>query len=368
MSHESLFTRRLKMQWHTFSRYLRYVFNDHAVLAFFFLIGALGLAYRSLWQQAPVNIWTQISLTLLLVLTLYIFKTPANFLKDADPIFMLGDELRIRKLFTQATRYSMFVNGLIEAGLILLLWPMMLRLYTTSFIIIGFITIVFIIIKITITYVLAQHVRRFNTTSVPEMINWRALVTYENRRQNSILAFFNLFIDVPGQKPKIRRLHWADNLIKHWPQHKNPLVKLLITSFLRQTQYSGTWLRLTMIGIVLGGLTNGWLQTFLYVILLYLMIIQLLPIMSSHQQNVFDHIFPISIKQRQQAFRIVVLPFILLTIILWSGVAFIVTQDSTHLCQNIIILVVVVLILVCLYTDRKIANTFKRRHSRAFTK
>lgn len=368
MDDQSLFASRLKKQWRTFSKYLRYVFNDHAVLAFFFLLGALGLAYRSLWQHVSINLWTQLSLTLVLIATLFIFKTPASFLKTADPVFMIGDESRIRRLLTQSTRYSMLVNGLIELGLVLLLWPMMLRIYTTSFVIISVITAILIIIKVIITNVLSQRMRRFKTANVPTMVNWRALIDYETRRQNSILAFFNLFIDVPGQRPKIRRLKWADMLIKRWPHKNNPLVKLVLTSFLRQTQFSGVWLRLTVIGMVLGAITNGWLQTILYAILLYLMIIQLMPIITSYRSIVFDHIFPISIKQRQQALRLVIVPFMLLTIILWSGIAVILTHDITQLLQNIITLVVVVLILVCLYINRKIANTFKRRHSRAFTK
>ena len=127
-------------------------------------------------------------------------------------------------------------------------------------------------------------------------------------------------------------------------------------------------MRLTAIGIVAGLVTTDWLQTALYAILMYLIVLQVLPLVASHQQLVFDHLFPVTIGQRQQAFRFAITPWLVLTIMIWSLVGFATTPSVTLLLQNVIGLVVVGGILVFWYTNRRIANTFRRRNSRAFTK
>ena len=59
MAIDHLFKERWQREWRQYSKYLRYVFNDHAMLALLFLLGAAGLAYRQLWESAPVTFWTE---------------------------------------------------------------------------------------------------------------------------------------------------------------------------------------------------------------------------------------------------------------------------------------------------------------------
>lgn len=369
MDKRHLFQQRWTQQWRLFSKYLRYVFNDHAVLALFFLLGAAGLAYRNLWQHAPITLGTKALLLIILVITLVIFKTPANFLKPADPVFLMGDETALRRLFRTATRYSAVINGVMQFIMTLLLWPMMFRLLTPYLSVVILVTLVLVITKIILTITAAKRIAMYRQAEAGDMIDWRALIANEEKRQNSILAFFNLFIDVPGQRPSIKRHRWADRFIHNWPGHRqNPLVKLMVTTFVRQSQFAGVWVRLTAIGIVAGLVTTGWLQTALYAILMYLIVLQVLPLVASHQQLVFDHLFPVTIGQRQQAFRFAITPWLVLTIMIWSLVGFATTPSVTLLLQNVIGLVVVGGILVFWYTNRRIANTFRRRNSRAFTK
>ena len=112
---------------------------------------------------------------------------------------------------------------------------------------------------------------------------------------------------------------------------------------------------------------NG-LQTVLFVILFYLLVLQLLPLASAHQSLVFDHLYPVTVAQRQQAFRNALIPWLAVTGLIWAIVGGVLAGSITLLLQNVIGLVVVGGILLFWYTNRIIANTFRRRNSRAFTK
>ena len=50
---EELFQRRLQLHQKQMMRYLRYVFNDHFVLACTFLLGGIGLYYSDLVKKLP---------------------------------------------------------------------------------------------------------------------------------------------------------------------------------------------------------------------------------------------------------------------------------------------------------------------------
>ncbi|WP_447409429.1 ABC transporter permease [Weissella confusa] len=366
---DHLFKERWQQEWRQYSKYLRYVFNDHAMLALLFLLGAAGLAYRQLWESAPVTFWTRSLLLLVLLLTLALFKTPSSFVKGADPVFFMGNEGALRRLFHQATLYSVIVNGVVQLLLTVILWPMMFRLLTPSFITTLLVTVALMAVKMLFTFMKARRTTLFDTSVGNNLIDWRAVVAAEDKRQATILGFFNLFIDVPGMKPAVRRQCWANGLLKHWPnQQRNPLVRLLVTTFVRQGQYWDVWGRLSLIGLLVAFVTTGWLQTILFVILFYLLVLQLLPLASSHRSLVFDHLYPVTVKQRQQAFRYAMMPWFMVTMLIWSIVGGALAGSITLLLQNVIGLVVVGGILLFWYTNRIIANTFRRRNSRAFTK
>lgn len=364
-----LFKYRFNNRWQIYFKYLRYVFNDHAVLALFFLLGAAGLAYQSLWQTAVINLWTQTILIFIILLTLIIFKEPANFTKPADATALLGDEKSFRHMVKQATYYSMLINGVVEGGLILILWPMLFRLFTHSILILICLTFLLIFLKMLLTYGIVRRNIRFENQNNSRLINWRRLISAEENHQFIVLSFYNLFIDVPGITPKVKRQKWADLLIKYWPEKKElPLTKLFVTAFIRRTQFIKLWLRLTLIGVGAAWFTTGWLQTILLMILLYLLVLQLMPIYEVHQHVVFNFLYPITYKKRLRAFQFAILPWIVVTLIIWLLVVFLTRFNVNLLIQNILSLVLLGCILVFWYTEQKITRNTQRRHTRAFTK
>ena len=364
-----LFRDRLAKRWQQYLKYLRYVFNDHAVLALFILAGAGGLAYQSLWQNAPINIWTKSILLIVILMTFIFFKNPTNLIKQADPTALLGDEAALRTLLKQSTIYSMIVNGIVEGILLVALWPMMFHLLTNSLVLILISTVILTALKMLLTYIIASQQRLFPDATDSKLINWRHLVTTEENHQFIVLSFYNLFIDVPGITPKIKRQSWADSFIKMWGKHvHNPLIKLYVTAFIRRTQYIKLWFRLTIFGGFAAWFTTGWLQTILLIILFYLLVLQLIPLSNVHKHIVFNFLYPITSRQRIQAFQYAILPWLAITQLIWLIIAFMATTSITLLLQNLICLVVIGGVLVFWYTKQKINKSTQRRNTRAFTK
>ena len=154
-----------------------------------------------------------------------------------------------------------------------------------------------------------------------------------------------------------------------WGKHvHNPLIKLYVTAFIRRTQYIKLWFRLTIFGGFAAWFTTGWLQTILLIILFYLLVLQLIPLSNVHKHIVFNFLYPITSRQRIQAFQYAILPWLAITQLIWLIIAFMATTSITLLLQNLICLVVIGGVLVFWYTKQKINKSTQRRNTRAFTK
>ncbi|WP_185696076.1 ABC transporter permease [Weissella viridescens] len=368
MGKNELFKQRWTEEWRRFSKYLKYVFNDHAVIAFFFLFGALLFAYHHILQTLPVTWWTQTGLAMLLLLTLLCFKTPANFVKPADAIFFLGNDQQLKQLWQTATHYSMLVNGAIEAGLMLIFWPLMLKLFPINVFMVVGITIMMMVIKMGITYRKAHQVAAFKPAT-PELMNWRAIASFEEQRLNTIYTFFNLFVDVPGLQSTIKSHPWLERLRPYWPgYHREALLPMYVTTFMRKQQYLGLWVRTLVLGSILIPFTNGYLLLILLALLEYLFIAQLIPLVGGYRRLIFDYVIPVDVRDRQRAFHQLGWPLIVVVNLVWAVILLICQTISINQGFIMILLVIFGLSLVFLYSDRIIANTFKRRVKHASKK
>lgn len=372
MKGSQLFKQRWQRQWRTYANYLPYVFNDHAILAFVILFGAALLAYRKLLLTLPVTPLTVGLVWLVMGLTLCFFNRPATFILEADTIFFLGDQSSLRDLYRDAAIYSMVVNGLIELGLMVLLLPVMAVLITHQVWLLVGLVLIFTTCKVAWTGWLAYRWGHFSdqqTRASKTLFNWRRLAQAETNRQAGMMAFFNLFIDVPGQATKITKRQWVSPLIKHWPgQDRVPLTYLYLLTFFRQNQYFFTWGRLTGFGLAVVLLSHGWLTVCLLALLMYLLVLQLIPLVSSHQQIVFDHLMPLKLTDRKVAFINTISPLVGFTLILWLGLALGLNHNLHYLLQLGLPLVLVTLGLVFWYSGRQIEKLSKRRQYRAFKK
>ncbi len=354
-----LFQQRLAVQWRRYLKLSRYVFNDHAVIAFVILLGAAMLAYRNLWMNAPITWWAQALLIGLTLLTLGVFNKPASFLQPADPVFLLGDEAALRELVQKGTRYSMVVNGLIEGGLAFILWPMYLREFKVS--IIGLIVIsgALMLIKMTLTQKIAAHAAKWTDRAAGNLLNWRQLEQKEAERRGRVDGFFNLFIDIPGQQQQVRQHKWFET----WLRQLQVLQAgdLLTIAFLRTPAFFDAWLRLTIFGFGLGVFTSGWLRVALLVLFLYMLILQLLPLAHKHEQIVFDHLLPITDRERRVRFTRTVRPWFGLTTLIYMASGLVNVASWQELAILLVTLAVAGHSLLFFYSDFILKNNQKKR-------
>ena len=119
----------------------------------------------------------------------------------------MGNEGALRRLFHQATIYSVIVNGVIQLILTVLLWPMMFRLLTPKFVTMLLVTIALMAVKMLFIFMKARRTTLFDTTVGNNLIDWRAVVISPriSARQQFLVISLILFIDVPGMKPAVRR-------------------------------------------------------------------------------------------------------------------------------------------------------------------
>jgi ABC-2 type transport system permease protein len=354
MTLENLFANRLGQRWRQYNKYLRYVFNDHAVITLFILLGAGLFGYRELLAATPVTWWTRGALAGVIGLTLFIFRGTTNFLLAADPVFLLADEAALRRMWRQGLWYSMVVNALVEVVLLLVLWPMMVRLYSENLLILGLITVLVTALKIAWIYLQAHRQLHFPEAN-GELVNWRGALTAEQAHQNMVLGFFNMFLDVPGMTPATKRRAWLTKLTVKWPGvATKPMTKIMMLTFIRQSQFIGTWFRLTAVGAVLAVLMPDWLGFLVLAMLGYLIILQVLPVVWSHEHLAFDHLYPVKLTDRQHSFHQLMLPWLTISWSLWSILALLFSAAPGETALVVTVLAFFLVLLVFWYADSQI--------------
>lgn len=135
------------------------------------------------------------------------------------------------------------------------------------------------------------------------MIDWQMAVKTEDDRMYSIYRFFNLFTDVPKVQGNVKRRAWANGLIRLLTVPGHPWSYLYARGLLRNTDISGIVIRLTLLAMVVVFLVpTAWLNTVLVVLFIYLIATQLMPLFDQFDGNVFTHLYPVTVAQRQADF------------------------------------------------------------------
>lgn len=356
---KQLFKMRWQQQWRRFSKYLRYVFNDHAILALVFILGAGMVAYQNFLTTMPITLVNQCLVAAVVLLSSFFWRVPATFIAEADPLYFMGDEKQLRDIRQLGIMYSLCVRSLIQLGVLIILLPMMLRQFSYVPVIFWGLLVISMLLALSVMYYTGQRASRFEQQTTP-LMNWRGITQLETKRVQRILQVFSWFIDVPERKTDVTTHAWSDWVIKHW-RTKNGLTNLYVTTFLRTNDYMQLFVTMSMVGLVVVSTLDGWLMIASLMGLIYLFVIQVLPIMMAYRQRVFDHLIPVTIKQRQLAFHQLMNPLLGMMILIWGIMGLIAGLPVKMVLMVEIILVLWALALVFLYSDRKAENMFKRR-------
>lgn len=367
------FKQRLQLHMKELSRYLKYVFNDFFVIALMFFIGALGLVYANFLKTlVPGQWWEKVVIILVILVGLQICSL-ATLVKKPDQVFISPKEYQFKEYLKDAFNYSFLMACIVQVVIMFILMPFItISLHWSIIQIIALFGLVIILKWTLLTNSLADLYLNFPKTKLvrclinlvapliilsaaiyvnlllgimlalvfaiglkvtanhlTKLIDWKYLITTEERRMSIIYRFFSLFKDVPEIEPKSKPRRWANPLFKLVKNNqKNTFTKLYLITFIRDGEISALFFRLIIIGfLVIVFVKNAAMSVFIYDLFIYLVGFQIIPFYKVFDDNVFVHIYPISEKERMNSFRVVVRTMLLLEILvltigmLVSGVA-----------------------------------------------
>lgn len=341
-----LWNERLRRHQLNQFKYLRLIFNDNFVLAFIVLIGALGFWYSNLLGtiHQPLLLGKPIVILLLFLATQV--GGIATLLEAPDSTFLLVKEKEFYRYFKAAKNYSSFVpivtlalvNFLLSAfasrgagmhildivvvaiGLIIFklgflnvnlmeiygrakFGSLSMRLVSNLLLVVALIVSTYwfswtmIIIGLGYYFFLNAQSKTLETSG---QLEWKYAIETENQRMFRIKRFYNLFTDVPGVNSKIKRRKWLDGLYKPIKLvNNNTYLYLFARGFVRNNEYIGLFLRLTIIqAIMLALIDNFYISLIVEMLFIYLVGFQLKPYFKEVMQNLMQRLYPISGKTK----------------------------------------------------------------------
>ncbi|WP_019721770.1 ABC transporter permease, partial [Heyndrickxia coagulans] len=239
-------------------RYTRYIFNDHLLFVLIFGLGAAAF-YYSRWVK-HLSPDFPVALVMGLLLGLFLAASPVyTLLKEADRVFLIPMEMRMRPFFKKAILFSFSIQaylllfvlaalmpmyaavtghgfgrffGLLVLLLALKMWNLLLSWnvyklpepYAPVFdwIIRFALSAAFVFLVVNeaslflvgiLAAVMLGLFLYFYQLAQKRTLRWDALIEREQRRLMGFYRFANLFADVPELKGQVKRRKWLDPLL-----------------------------------------------------------------------------------------------------------------------------------------------------------
>lgn len=327
-------------------KYWRLVFNDHFVIALFFLFGALAYGYSEWLPTLSANQWWPRFLLIAWFVLLAQIGRLATLIKRPDPVFLLPRVRAMDGYLKRAYLYSLVLaEGMTLAGTFAALpFALTTERLSTVDIIAVFLTAVVTkddwlftarksislrwskqgwrtqaeywmnpllaaavtwlvspLLGLAVAVILDVAMRLVYRDLT---IDWQAAVKMESDRMYSVYCFFNLFTDVPSVQGNVKRRRWANGLVRWLSNGHRPWAYLYARGFVRNTDISGIVIRLTLLGMVLAFLVPlQWLNTALVVLFIYLIATQLMPLYGQYDANALTHLYPVQTEERVKDFQ-----------------------------------------------------------------
>lgn len=129
-----------------YSQYLKYILNGHVVIVLVFLLGT-GAFYYQAWLKTISNDFP-VALIMSIILTLFMTNSPTyTFLKDADRIFLIAVETKMKRYFLQSIVVSFVLQGYLLVIILAALMPLYAKVHGGDFSRFWYLLIVLLISK-----------------------------------------------------------------------------------------------------------------------------------------------------------------------------------------------------------------------------
>lgn len=332
-----------------FGVYLRYILNGHLMVVLLFLIGTAAFYYQNWISTLSPNFPAEIIISV--ILGVFLTHSPVyTFLLEADQVFLIPLETRLKGYFLRSGIVSLVFQGYILLMILALLMPIYAHVSINGFksffifllvlliikawniavswrihyyvqpsvyiwdrIVRYFINVIFtfllfsnanILFLLIFAFILAFYYQSFTVRTNKMGLKWDLLIAQEEKRLASFYRLANLFTDVPKLKDTVKRRKWLDIFINSISfSQNNTYLYLFVRTFLRSSDYLGLFTRLTIIGaMALYFISFGVGQLVFSLLFIYLTGFQLLPLWNHHQNKLWIDLYPVSEKYKTVAF------------------------------------------------------------------
>ena len=327
--------------------YSKYVFNDHLKFIFVFIIGAGAYYYQQWLQTLTPSFPTALVMAVLLglVLTTGSIQT---LLKEADLVYLLPVEEKLKPYFTKAFLFTFMIQLYIIAIVAAALAPLYFQQMKQTGASYIWIVIAFIIVKAWNLFVAweksfltDQNIQRADwfirfilnalfvyflveRTSVMfiagiillmvlylailhqmvkgKPLNWEYLISEEGKKMMLLYRIANMFVDVPALKERVARRKWLDFILSMVGE-KRTYLYLYTRTFLRSGNYFGLYVRLLALGgIILYSIPFLYGRFIVSLIFLYLIGYQLLTLWKHHRMKIWLDLYPVGGEEKKKDF------------------------------------------------------------------
>ena len=365
----NLWKKRLNLYLKRMIKYYRYVFNDHFVIALLFLLGGISYTYSNFIKSLNVDLsypWAK-PVVIIVLLVMLQFGKVGTLIDEPDKVFLLPQEKGMREYLMRAQKRAWVSNSVIQIvvwivllpfiyygvhlnlveSIILLLSQVALKVAQVNLFFIrafeakyqaGKYSLIFNYVVPLIVYMLGLYASIYFALGITvglilylkslpknKIIQWNYLIDVEKLRLMRKYSFFNLFTDVPQIKKKAKRRKYLDWLI---PKFKNVYGYLFIRAIIRNGEYSGLYIRLTVIEfIVLLFIPKFWLSLVIGMLFIYLIGFQMLPLYKYFDDNVFVHLYPLETNSKGKEFKSILLALLIINALISVIAVYIAIQN-----------------------------------------
>ncbi|PED36174.1 ABC transporter permease EcsB [Bacillus cereus] len=352
--------------------YSKYVFNDHLKFIFVFIIGA-GAYYYQQWLQTLTPSFPAALVMAVLIGLVLTAGSIQTLLKEADLVYLLPVEEKLKPYFTKAFLFTFMIQLYIIAIVAAALAPLYFQQMKQTGAGYIWIVLAFVIVKAWNLFVAweksfltDQNIQRADwfirfilnglfvyflveRTSVlfiggivllmvlylaimhqmvkGKPLNWEYLISEEGKKMMLLYRIANMFVDVPALKERVARRKWLDFILSIIGE-KRTYLYLYTRTFLRSGNYFGLYVRL----LALGGVILYFIP-FLYgrfivsFIFLYLIGYQLLTLWKHHRMKIWLDLYPVGGEEKKKDFLTLLNAILIIGSVIFTVIFALATKD-----------------------------------------
>ncbi|WP_100011409.1 ABC transporter permease [Lentibacillus sediminis] len=345
----NFFKQRFSAHLKELSRYLRYIFNGHLMIAMLFFISALAFYYQRWLTMLPENF--PVALIIGAGLGLLVSYSPVRtLLKEPDLFFLIAAENKMNAYFRNALIYSfviqLYVILLVAAAfgplyfaafpertgevylwtllvvLVFKVWNLLAnwwmlrirdagvrRLDLTARTLMNIAVFYFLVrgevffAGVATLLFIGVFLYDYSQAKKQPGIAWDLLVEKDQNRMHAFYRFASMFSEVPHLKSRVKKRQWLVSLVSNMPfAAARSYDYLYRITFIRSGDYLGMYLRLVVIGgLFIYFIPNLWISLLFAILFLYLSCFQMMALYHHHRTIIWLDLYPLEQKLRQRS-------------------------------------------------------------------